>query len=310
MDTGVKSGIFGLAVADTLGVPVEFTDRAELKEHPVTDMRGNGSHHQPKGTWSDDTSMTLCLADSLAQGGIDYADIMDRFCRWWIGGEYTPHGYAFDIGRATGRALSRFREGTSPLHCGGRAERDNGNGALMRILPAAFVVRGMPLEECMDITHRLTMLTHAHPRALVASGIYVRICVALLKGRSAADSVSEALAECGEYYQSGPYAAELPHFKRLMSGIAALPEEEICSSGYVVDTLEAAVWCLLNTCGYRECALRAVNLGEDADTVGAVAGGMAGISYGYDSIPREWVRSLERADIIERVCDALQRRLK
>ena len=309
MSMEVKSGIFGLAVGDALGVPVEFMSHAQLNENPVTDMRGNGSHRQPRGTWSDDTSMTLCLADSLASGGVDYADIMERFCRWRDGGEYTPHGCAFGIGGATSRALSRFCEGAPPLQCGGRVERDNGNGALMRILPAVFIVRDLPLNECMGIVHDLTALTHAHPRALIASGIYVRICVALLEGRSRADAASRALAECWEYYRTVPYAGELKHYERLMRGVAALPEEEIRSSGYVVDTLEAAVWCLLTTDSYRECVLRAVNLGEDTDTVGAVAGGMAGIRYGFCSIPEEWVKALVRADLIEAVCGALQRRV-
>ena len=307
MGLDVKGGIFGLAVADALGVPVEFTGRAALREDPVTGMRGQGTHHQPKGTWSDDTSMTLCLADSLSSGGVDYDDIMDKFCRWWIGGEYTPHGYAFDIGGATGRALSRFREGTPPLLCGGRTERDNGNGALMRILPAAYIAHSMPMDKCMDIVHSITVLTHAHPRAQIASGIFVRICIALLGGQSPEDAVSRAMDECRVHYQAGAHADELRHYERLFGGIAGLPEDEIRSSGYVVDTLEAAVWCLLNTDSYRECVLRAVNLGEDTDTVGAVAGSMAGICYGYAGIPSEWVKSLARANIIEEVCAAFQK---
>lgn len=309
MGIDVKSGIFGLAVADALGVPVEFKERAALREDPVTDMRGQGTHHQPKGTWSDDTSMTLCLAVSLSSGGIDYDDIMDKFCRWWIGGEYTPHGYAFDIGGATGRALSRFRERTPPLLCGGRTERDNGNGALMRILPAAYIAQSLPMEKCMDIVHSLTMLTHAHPRALIASGIFVRICIALLNRQSRANAVSRAIDECRNYYMAGDHADELRHYERLMDGVAGLPEEEIRSSGYVVDTLEAAVWCLLSTGSYRECVLRAVNLGDDTDTVGAVAGGMAGIFYGYAHIPSEWVQALARADIIESVCGTFQKQV-
>jgi len=305
----VRNGLFGLAVADALGVPVEFTDRQKLKENPVTDMRGNGTHHQPKGTWSDDTSMTLCLAASLAEADIDYNDIMSKFCCWWIGGEYTPHGYAFDIGGATGRALSRFREGTEPLLCGGTAERDNGNGALMRILPAAYLVHGLSMEHGMDIVHNLTALTHAHARALIASGIYVRICLALLGRKGPANAVAQALAECREYYQASPYAEELKHFDRLLNGIGHMPEEEVRSTGYVVDTLEAAVWCLLNTRSYRDCVLRAVNLGDDTDTVAAVSGGMAGIYYGVRGIPAEWMQSLTRTDIIETVCGALQKKI-
>lgn len=307
MGMEVKSGIFGLAVADALGVPVEYMSRAQLREKPVNDMRGHGTHHQPKGTWSDDTSMALCMAESFASGNVDYTDIMERFCRWWIGGEYTPHGYAFDIGSTTGRALSRFREGQQPLRCGGSAERDNGNGALMRILPAAYITRSMPLDECLEIVHSLTMLTHAHARALIASGIYVRTCVLLLGGATPRDAVPCAVTECSAYYEAGPYAKELAHFKRLQSGVAELPEEEIRSSGYAVDTLEAAVWCLLNTDSYRDCVLRAVNLGDDTDSVGAVAGGMAGIYYGYGGIPEKWVAALARVELIEAVCGALQR---
>jgi ADP-ribosylglycohydrolase len=157
--------------------------------------------------------------------------------------------------------------------------------------------------------HNLTALTHAHPRALIASGIYVRICAALLAGKGPANAVAHALAECREYYRAEPHAAELKHYSRLMNGIGRLPEEEIRSTGYAVDTLEAAVWCLLNTGSYRECVLRAVNLGEDTDTVGAVSGGMAGIYYGLGGIPTEWMQSLARADIIETVCGALQRKI-
>ncbi len=305
----VRSGLFGLAIGDALGVPVEFTSREKLKESPVTEMRGNGTHHQPKGTWSDDTSMALCLAESLAAEDIDYDDIMNKFCDWWIRGDYTPHGYAFDIGGATGRALSRYREGTAPMLCGGNAERDNGNGALMRILPAAYLVYGLSLERGMDIVHNLTALTHAHPRTLIASGIYIRICTALLGRKGPANAVARALAECRDYYQASPYEAELKHFDRLMNGIAHVPVEDIRSTGYVVDTLEAAVWCLLKTRSYRDCVLCAVNLGEDTDTVAAVAGGMAGIYYGMRGIPTEWMQSLARPDIIEKVCGSLQRKI-
>lgn len=303
----VRDGIYGLAVADALGVPVEFTDRVMLKQNPVTGMRGYGTYNKPKGTWSDDTSMALCLADSLSAGVVDDADIMQRFCRWRFDGEYTPHGVAFDIGGATERALNRFRAGAPPLQCGGTEERDNGNGALMRILPAVYIVRNLPIAECMQTVHTLTALTHAHPRALIASGIYVRVCVSLLHGQSAQEAVFAALAECSAYYQPGLYAGEWKHYKRLMDGIAVLPEGEIRSSGYAVDTLEAAIWCLLNTNSYSSCVLRAVNLGADTDTVGAVAGGMAGIIYGYETIPSEWLQALQRRDLIEAVCGTLQR---
>jgi len=140
LDEPALSGIMGLCVADALGVPVEFRSREELKENPVTGMRGYGTFNQPMGTWSDDSSLTLCLADSLSRG-LDYNDIMQNFANWLFNGEFTPYGESFDVGSGTYRALMRFKRGDDPLSCGGKEECDNGNGSLMRILPLLFYLR-------------------------------------------------------------------------------------------------------------------------------------------------------------------------
>jgi len=126
----VINGIMGLCVGDALGVPVEFKKRDELKRKPVENMLGYGTHNQPAGTWSDDTSMSLCLLDSLSQG-LDYQDIMRKFLEWYDEGAYTPYGEVFDIGGTTREALERFVKGTPPLNCGGSSERDNGNGGIL-----------------------------------------------------------------------------------------------------------------------------------------------------------------------------------
>ena len=131
----MRGGLLGLATGDALGVPVEFCEKSRLKKDPVTDMRGWGTHSQPPGTWSDDTGMTLAALDSLA-GGFDPEDMMLCFSRW-RGGEYWPYGEVFDVGIATEQAISRYRSGIPALLCGGRGERDNGNGSLMRMLPIA-----------------------------------------------------------------------------------------------------------------------------------------------------------------------------
>ena len=150
MKDKILGGILGLAVGDALGVPVEFQSRESLRRNPVTDMRGYGTHNQPPGTWSDDTSLTLCLLDSLEKkcdeqwaivGDLpkpDYTDIMHKFLSWAYKGKYTAHNEVFDIGIATRKALQRFRDGTEPLRCGGTSEQDNGNGSLMRMLPIVF----------------------------------------------------------------------------------------------------------------------------------------------------------------------------
>lgn len=301
----VRSAILGHAVGDALGVPVEFHTREERDGDPVEGMRAYGTYCQTAGTWSDDTSMTLAALDSLC-GGLDYGDIMERFCAWSANGAYTPHGELFDIGIATCRALERYEDGrTAPLACGGTGVRDNGNGSLMRILPIVLYVwrRGHRGAAALELVHNVSRLTHAHPRSLMACGVYALLCRALLEG-GGKESVLPALAEAKRVYAGmDGFALELHTYDRLFDpAFPALPRESIRSSGYVVDTLEAAVWCLLNTETYRDCVLAAVNLGEDTDTVAAVAGGLAGLLYGVEAIPADWLRTLVKREYIEALC--------
>ena len=316
----------GLCVGDALGVPVEFVSRESLQRDPVTGMRGYGVHNQPPGTWSDDTSMTLCLLDSLAHG-LDYIDIMQRFVSWMYEGKYTPHGEVFDIGRITKRALFRFGRGEEPLQCGGRSEFDNGNGSLMRLLPLIFILYtryGFPPahvggtsedHECatnaaFDILHNVSSLTHAHARSHLACGMYVSIASWLMiVGLPFA--IDAGMTDAADYYaKKEPYAEELQHFARIcgrdsLRDFAKLPQEAIRSDGYVVHTLEAALWCLLNTDSYESCVLKAVNLGGDTDTTAAVAGGLAGLAYGPQAIPEAWKEPLARREYIEDLCENL-----
>ena len=345
-DTGLKDkilgGILGLAVADAMGVPVEFQSRESLRRNPVTDMRGYGTHNQPPGTWSDDTSLTLCLLESLAKKGFnarwerdnnfpepDYTDIMQKFLSWEGKGKYTAHGKIFDIGNATRKALQRFKEGTDPLECGGTSENDNGNGSLMRILPLAFYLytlvmnmgRDVPTNRAASVLfnfiHNVSSLTHANKRSQIACGIYGLIGhFILLYASDDKTSLKRAIndglkmAKDGWYDENKRFVKELKHYNRIFdTDFSKLPESEIKSSGYVVDTLEAALWCLLNTDNYKDCVLKAVNLGDDTDTVAAVAGGLAGMYYGVESIPNEWLNQLARRDYIEELCENFYRAL-
>ncbi len=310
MEKDVLGAVFGLCVADALGVPVEFKSREYLMANPVTGMLGYGTYDQPPGTWSDDTSMTLCLLDSLS-AGLDYTDIMNKFVLWFHKHQYTPHGYTFDIGGTTQRALERFMAGVAPLECGGLVVRDNGNGALMRILPLTFFLYdkyGADVfreKRAMEIIHNIASLTHGHPRNHIACGIYIAIALQLLDGENLLAAAKAGISSARDFYRQAPeYGRELHHFERLFAGedFARLDDGEIKSSGYVVDTLEAALWCLLNTKNYRECVLKAVNLGDDTDTVGAVAGGLGGLYYGLEAIPEEWRRQIPRKEFIAGLC--------
>ncbi len=181
MDDKLLGGILGLIVGDALGVPVEFMSREDLRQNPVSEMREFGTFNQPKGTWSDDSTMTLCLMDSLSNG-LNYDDICIKFLSWIEDGYMTPHGEAFDIGITTRNSLYNYSKGIPPLECGGDDEYDNGNGSLMRILPLAFYTAGMPLEEKFAIAEDIFGLTHGHMRSKIACSIYVQFVSELLKG--------------------------------------------------------------------------------------------------------------------------------
>ena len=282
-------------------------------QNPVVDMRGYGTYNQPPGTWSDDTSMALCLLDSL-KNGIDYNDIMQKFLLWMNDAEYTPHGKVFDIGIATSNALFRFANGTKPLMCGGTSEYDNGNGSLMRILPLVFYLTSLygndftDNEEAFDMIHKVSSLTHAHKRSQIACGLYLSIAERLIAGDEIKNAIHSGLHKAKEFYLSKTdYTEELKHYRRIYDdGFGDLLQDKIKSSGYVVDTLEAAIWCLLNTDNYENCVLKAVNLGDDTDTVAAVSGGLAGIYYGFNAIPLKWVNQIARIDYIKSLCEVLQ----
>lgn len=306
-----KAVMTGHAVADALGVPVEFNMRERLDDNPVTDMTGYGTHNVPKGAWSDDTSMSLCVLESLSKGKIDYDDTMINFGRWYYNGEFTPTDKMFDVGNTCSEAIFRYHSQKMPFNeCGLSDGYSNGNGSLMRIHPTTLFlihknVKKASLEH-INIIGDTSALTHAHPRSRLACVIYSFILWELLekpckksvaKGlRTAEKLVSRYSGELKEY-------GELNTFRRLFDGVEKLERQDIRSGGYVVHTLEAAIWCLLTTESYRECVLKAVNLGDDTDTTAAVAGGLAGALYGYDAIPEEWRNALIRREYIEGLCD-------
>lgn len=307
----VRGLVFGLAVGDALGVPVEFEDRRELAGNPITELCGYGTYNVPAGSWSDDTSLSLALLESLGRlGHLDYEDVMTNFSDWMNDAAFTPTDHVFDIGNVTRKAISRYDGGTAAAECGCGDAADNGNGSLMRIGPMAlylYDIYGEALDgaEPLGLVHGVSSLTHAHVKSCMACGIYVLLAGELLAHKPVAEAVAVALQKAREFYMTQPaFFPEVDTYGRLWCAeFKDLPEQKIRSTGYVVHTLEAAIWCLLNTADYRSCVLRAVNLGSDTDTVGSVAGGLAGLAYGYESIPTEWRDGLKRKEYIASLCD-------
>lgn len=304
----IKDGIFGHAIGDAMGVPVEFCIREKLLAHPVTKMIGYGSHDVPAGTWSDDTSMEIATMDSMInQGGkINCENIMMNFYYWLKDAKYTPYGEVFDAGRTCIKSIINFSKGYDILECGQKDEYSNGNGSLMRILPIAYYCYYNKLkeEEIFEVVKNVSSLTHAHEISVLGCYIYVNYIIKLLEGKDKFESYN--LIKLIDYSMFTEESLEV--YKRVLKeDIEKYSIDEIKSSGYVVDTLEASFWILLNASSFKEAIIGAINLGNDTDTIAAITGSMAGILYGYNSIPQEWLDKLAKRDYIEDLCDKLEK---
>lgn len=315
----VKDVLLGGAVGDALGVPVEFIPRKGLINEPVTGMREMGTHRQPIGTWSDDSSLTFCLAEMLCKG-YNLQDLANRFIDWKEYAYWTAHNQVFDIGIATSAAIYLLGKDVSPTLAGGTGEDSNGNGSLMRILPLLFHVKDMPVEERFRITQEVSSLTHGHIRSVIACFIYLEMALQILNGNDKWTAYKNMQQIVNVFLNSNPICSqsEIDKFHRLLCNpigayeikpIYEFDEIEIYSTGYVLSTLEASFWCLLKTENYKDATLKAVNLGNDTDTIGAVTGGLAALLYGYESIPNEWMDVLVRKNDIEDLADRLNKKI-
>lgn len=308
----IKDSIIGFAIGDAIGVPIEFQRRENLVLNPIKEMIGDGSYNMPKGTWSDDTSMVLATIDSIINCKvINYNDIADRFCLWINEGKYTATDFAFDIGNTTRSALKRYMENQdNAIYCGGKEIYDNGNGSLMRILPLIyyFFYKNIDDDDMVQIIRNVSSITHAHEISILGCYIYTQFIFNILNGCDIEKSYLKLQKEdYNQYFQLE--TIEL-YNKILSQDIRDIALEEIKSSGYVIDTLEAVLWTILNTNNYRESIIKAINLGGDTDTIGALVGGIAGLYYGYETIPEKWLKDLLKLDYLIEISTQFENYLK
>jgi ADP-ribosyl-[dinitrogen reductase] hydrolase len=309
MISKIKGALFGLAVGDALGVPVEFKSREALQLDPVVGMRGYGSWNQPPGTWSDDSSLAFCLAENLTEE-YNIHTLANSFIKWMEHGYWGAHHELFDIGGATKYALQRIQNGTSPMFSGGMMPHDNGNGSLMRIMPLVFYVKNLPNNKVYEMVKEVSSITHAHFRSVLSCYIYVQLALFVLEGNDIATSYKKMQETVNAFIEQQQFGKEeVALFDNILKiNIASKAEDDIHSTGYVLHTLEASLWCLLTTTNYADAVLKAVNLGGDTDTTACVTGGLAGLYYGYDGIPNEWVNQIARKDDIMELCTKLNKK--
>lgn len=313
MDKLRLTAIMGVAVGDALGLPVQFYSREQCQKLKVQEMR---AWELPKGTFSDDTATTLCTLASLKENNwqLNDEDIMKRFVAWLGYGYMTCDDMAIDVGMATRKAIQRYYDGVPLAECGCKGFRECGNGSLMRIMPIVFYLQKNRQADVYDAVRRVSSLTHAHEVCVLACYIYVSLCLEIINLKNNANGkiseanrlkfLSDALYEI--YYRAAHHFSyeSMKLYKRIFNftSFSNLPMEVIKSSGYVVHSLEAALWCFVTTDNFRDCLVKAVSLGDDTDSVAAIVGGLAAIYYGYDAIPEKWLADLRGKDMIYQLC--------
>ncbi len=304
--SNIKDAVWGFIVGDALGVPYEFTERIIMKRYPANDMVGYGTYDQPPGTWSDDSSlMMLVLENNINKGTTK--DLAALFIRWYKEGYMTADGNVFDIGDTTKNAFENLLKVKKPLFSAEHKNCAAGNGTLMRCLPYAFK---KDLDATMFEMTFNNWITHHNNICDKCCYFYVKMMRSILDGSDKQRAVESAIDFLKYGWRISDVSDEQQSvqikFKRIMDkGFKRVPESEIESTGYVLSTLEAAVWCFLNTTNYKNAVLKAVNLGGDTDTIAALTGGLAGLYYGYKNIPEIWISKIVNKKIINDLLDQL-----
>ena len=315
----IKSALIGVAIGDALGVPYEFSSRENMAISPATDMIGYGTYKQPAGTWSDDSSLTFCLAEGLNSNGYDLSEIALNFCNWRNNNYWTAHNDVFDIGITTAKSLNEIEkildEGDLDKLKNLRSnenEYDNGNGSLMRIMPLLFYILGKPIQEQYNIVWEISALTHKHERAAMSCMIYLKLAEFVYAGLSKNEAYNATQNTILNLWEIINYnESEKTHFQNIIQNdIRKVPVSQLLTGGYVIEVLESSIYFFLNCNSYADTVLSIINLGHDTDTSAAIAGGLAGIYYGYDNIPAKWITKLARKDDILDLANRLTINLK
>jgi ADP-ribosylglycohydrolase len=292
--------LLGLAAGDALGTTVEF--KAPGTFEPMSDMVGGGPFRLKRGAWTDDTSLALCLAESLIEcRAFDAADQMERYIRWWREGHLSSTGFCFDIGGTTAEALRSFISTEDPF-AGSTSARAAGNGSLMRLAPAPLFFDADP-ELAVRMSAESSRTTHGALTCLDACRFYGGLMVGAVNGVPKEQLLSPRYAPVPGLWDREPLCAEIDEIAE--GSYLRKEPPAIVGSGYVVKSLEAALWAFSRSSTFAEGCLLAVNLGYDADTTGAIYGQLAGACYGVEGIPASWRECLVQADLIRSFADQL-----
>jgi len=315
----IKNALLGAAIGDAFGVPYEFMSRDAISKLDLKDMIGSNVKHDfnsywgnriPAGSWSDDTSMIVATMDSMIENKqINYDDIMKKFVIWNSEGKYSSNDFSFGLGSTVNSALKKYVEGTSPIYCGGINYMDNGNGSLMRILPFSLycIARDLSDYDTYKIISYGSSITHGNEISIMACYLYTKLLAGAIKTKNARLAYSEMISSNYKSYFSDKTISE---FSDILEDIYDLNPNKIDESGYVVDSLKTVIYSLLMSNSFESTIKRCVKIGYDTDTNSCIAGSIAGVIYGLDNVPQNWILNLKRKEYLEELADKFNKIIK
>lgn len=312
MKGAAKDILMGIAIGEALGVPFESSERTDMLEFPVENMIGCKAYCKPPGTWSHSSALTFCMAESIING-YDLETTTINFIRWKNESLKHTKGYVFDHHNTTIKAICRLEKIMNQSQdenlniSSYTSDFDISNGSLMRILPLLYVIRDKPTRFQFDIIWESSALTHNHIRAAMCCMIYLKVAEHILNGLEKSDAYEQTRFAIKELWEVIDFDVnEIRYFEKIiLSDIRTYPIASLRSGVYVIETLEASLWCLLKTDSYKDAVLKSINLGGNTSTTGAITGGLAGLYYGYNTFPDHWIKTLSKRNYIEQLANRL-----
>lgn len=305
MKDKIYNSIIGFIVGDALGVPVEFMSKEQIKKLDVQDFVETGRSGQPIGSWSDDSSMMLCLIETINENGLDFDLYSKKIVDWLYNGYMTPNGKTFGVGRGTFFSLGKLRQGVSYLSSGEKGLNSNGNGSLMRILPLVFYLKGEQVERYNNI-QTCSAITHAHDISKIACCIYCEYFWQLMACEDKIKAYKKMQEQIKTYFADNEFLSTFDNI--LNQNIYEKDYDALRGEGYVLYTLEVALHCFINGKSYKDCVLKAIEIGNDTDTNAAITGALAG--YYYNEVPQEWVDKIIEIERINKLADVFIEKCK
>ncbi len=306
----VKEGIIGCAIGDALGTITKNQRRDDLLEHPVLKMTPCLKKGLPKGAWGDSTSLLIATTYAITKKGIDYDYIAENCVSWFTSNKFCSVKQSFDIGKTTLKSLVRFTQRQLPAYeCGESSIYDNGNSALKMMLPLAyyFTANKVTKENAYEIIKKTCSITHRHEIAICACYIYVNYVMFILNGNNKYAAIKKLKKIDFSMFTN----QTLKYFSRILVGnIYELDIDEIKSTSYVVDTLETVLWCFIKSENFKDCIIATTNIGDDTAAIGALAGAIAGIYYGTNNAPKDWLENVRGKEYLTNISEKFERFLR